>query len=76
MKKETLEEFLARGGKIERAETVEKNISINSRYKQKDLDNHDHNNMTRVRAENLKKANGGKLPKDYVMYLKFAKRFL
>jgi hypothetical protein len=70
---ETIEEFLRRGGKITKCDTVKQESSFNSRYKQRNIDVHDHNNMTRLRVDSYRKK--GKLSRDMLMYLKFRKRF-
>lgn len=72
---ESVKDFLARGGKITKIESVESKEISNSRYRERDLTVHDHQNMTRVRVDNYKRKSGGKLPPDQKMYLKFCKRF-
>lgn len=75
MKKESVEEFLARGGKINKLEAVNTCEGfVSSRFKQRDIDNNDHDMKARLRIDNQKKA-GKELTKDQKMYLKFRKRF-
>lgn len=74
MKTETLDEFLKRGGQITKAQEHQSERSLNSRYKQKDLDRHDRGMSAILRVDNYKKASGGKLPRDVQWYLKFSKR--
>lgn len=72
---DSIDEFLKRGGKIIKCETVKPNDRKDSRYEQKDLDRNNHRMGARLRCDNYRKASGGKLPKDVIMYLKFRKGF-
>lgn len=76
MKKESVEEFLARGGEIKQTPSEKHDGSSNSRFKLKDLNRHDNiPGGYRVRLEQYKKKTGNKMPRDQIMYLKFIKGF-
>lgn len=73
--RETLEQFLARGGIIKKVECKIEEQCIDSRFKEKDIWRHSHNVKARVRIDKYKKQSGGKLPRDMKMYLAFARKF-
>lgn len=67
-----LDEFIKRGGKIQKLETIQVKRSYDSRYKE----HHLHANEGQAeRLEQYKSKSGKQIPRHTQMYLKFRKRF-